>query len=147
MGEIVIDASIVAKWYIAEDLREYALRIRDDYIDGKFKLSAPSLMPFEVLNAARHARKDVNSKVLMEVAESLTFYGIKLYELQGAYSKETVETTLENGITIYDASYVALAKYLQTIMYTSDRNLIANLKKDYREYVKHLEDYNSNSSH
>jgi len=48
---------------------------------------------------------------------------------------------LENDITIYDASYVALAKYLQTVVYTSDQNLIIELKENFRGYVKHIKDY------
>lgn len=141
MEEIVVDASVIAKWYIIEDLREKALKIRDDYIDGRLRLSAPSLMPFEVLNAARHARKDISPIALREVAESLALYGIRLYELGGEYARETVEAALENEITIYDASYVALAGHLQTAMYTSDQNLIIKLKDDHKRHVKHLKDY------
>jgi len=139
--EIVTDASVIAKWYIVEEFRENAMKMRDDYIDGRLKLSAPSLMPFEVLNAARYARKDISAKKLEEVAESLTLYGIKLYELQGKYAREAVNAALENEITIYDASYVALAKHLQTVMYTSDQNLITILKDNYKRYVKHLNEY------
>jgi len=141
MEEIVVDASVIAKWYIIEDLRENALKIRNDYIDGRLRLSTPFLMPFEVLNAARYARKDISPKELREVAESLTLYGIKFYELRGEYARETVEVALENEITIYDACYVALAKYLQTVMYTSDQNLIIELKENFRGYVKHIKDY------
>jgi len=139
--EIIVDASVIAKWYIIEEPRENALKMRDDYIDGRIRLSAPFLMPFEVLNAVRYARKDISPTALTKVAESLTLYGIKLCELRGEYARETVETALENEITIYDASYVALAKVLSTVMYTSDQDLITKLKDNYKSYIKHLEDY------
>ena len=96
MEEIVVDASVVVKWFVAEDLREEALKIRDDYIEGKVRLSAPSLMPFEVLNAARYARKDINPRQLEEIAESLALYGVKLHQLQREYARETIKTALEN---------------------------------------------------
>lgn len=141
MEEVVVDASVITKWYVVEEFREEALRLRDDYIEGKFRLSAPSVMPFEVLNAIRCARKDVDVKVLSEIAGGLALYGIDLHGLHGEYAKRTVETTLENGITVYDASYVALAEHLNTTMYTADQKLIDKLKNGYRRYVKHLKDY------
>jgi len=128
--------SVVVKWYITEDLRSYALKIRDDYIDGKFKLAAPSLLPFEVLNAARYARKDISPTILTNIAQSLAFYGVRLHNLQGDYCKETVETALENEISIDDASYIALAKQLKTIMYTSDQKLNSQLEQERQSMCK-----------
>jgi len=64
--EMVADASVITKWYIIEDLRENALKIRDNYIEGKVRVLAPSVMSFEVLNAAMHGRKDIDPRKLRE---------------------------------------------------------------------------------
>ena len=141
MEEVVIDASVVVKWFVIEENREKALRIRDDYIDGKLTLSAPSLMPFEVMNAVRYAKKDMNAERLSQISESLSLYGIKLHNLKDEYAKATIRAVLDNDITIYDASYVALAEHLKTIMYTADVELVGNLIKKSKEYVRYMSEY------
>lgn len=141
MEEVVVDASVVVKWFVAEEDREWALRIRDDYIDGKLTLSAPSLMPFEVMNAVRYARRDIDAERLSQINESLSLYGIRLHNLREEYAKATFRTALDNDITIYDASYVALAEHLQTITYTADMDLLGGLQKKTRAYVRHLSEY------
>ena len=142
MEEIVVDASVVVKWFIVEEDREKALRIRDDYIEGRMTLSAPSLMPFEVMNAVRYARKDIGVERLTQIAKSLSLYGIRLHSLlREEYAEKTINTALNNNISVYDASYVALAEHLQTILYTADSDLINRLRKEAKTHLKHLNDY------
>jgi predicted nucleic acid-binding protein len=139
--ELVVDASVVVKWFIVEEDRQAALRIRDDYIEGKLTLSAPSLMPFEVMNAVRYARRDIEAERLREIAESLSLYRIRLYNLREEYVWKTIRTALDNDISIYDASYVALAGQLQTTLYTADLDLISSLQKEPKAHAKHISDY------
>ena len=139
-AELVVDASVV-KWYVLEPDREEALRIREDYIDGQVELAAPALMPFEVLNAVRHSTEKLEAERLMDIAESLSLYGFRLYGLKGEYARLTARIALENNLTIYDASYVALAERLNTALYTADEKLVEALSEDYRGRVKLLSEY------
>jgi len=139
-AELVVDASVV-KWYVLEPDREEALRIREDYIDGQVELAAPALMPFEVLNAVRYSADRLEVERLMDVAESLSLYGFRLYGLKGEYARLTARIALENNLTIYDASYVALAERLNTTLYTADERLIEALSGEYRGRVKLLSEY------
>ncbi len=139
-AELVVDASVV-KWYVLEPDREEALRIREDYIDGQVELAAPALMPFEVLNAVRYSADQLEVERLMDVAESLSLYGFRLYGLKGEYARLTARIALENNLTIYDASYVALAERLNTTLYTADERLIEALSGEYRGRVKLLSEY------
>ena len=141
MSIVVVDASVIVKWYVIEDYRDQALALRDDYINGVFKLAAPALMPFEVINAIRYSRKDISPATLKAIMESLVKYGFKLYELKDEYADLTIDTALENNITIYDASYVALAAYLNTTLYTADQKLIENLNEKHRKIVRHIKNY------
>jgi len=140
-AELVVDASVVVKWYVLEPDREEALRIREDYIDGQVELAAPALMPFEVLNAVRYSADQLEVERLMDVAESLSLYGFRLYRLKGEYARLTARIALENNLTIYDASYVALAERLNTTLYTADERLIEALSGEYRGRVKLLSEY------
>lgn len=51
---------------------------------------------------------------------------------------DTVSFSLKYGITIYDASYVALAKALNDLLYTADEKLLYKVKD--LSYVKHIKD-------
>jgi len=52
---VVVDASVVAKWYLEEEYTEKALKLRDMHVNGEIELTAPELLLFEVLNAIRYS--------------------------------------------------------------------------------------------
>nr|HID58991.1 hypothetical protein [Desulfobacterales bacterium] len=49
--KIVIDASVVAKWFLEEVYGDKAVLLRDKYVGREIQLASPSIMPYEVLNA------------------------------------------------------------------------------------------------
>ena len=60
--------------------------------------------------------------------------------IDGKYADKALEVAYESDITVYDASYIALAKIKDTYMYTADKKLIKRLKKEYLKYVKNIKD-------
>jgi len=54
MNTVVPDASVVVKWYAPEQDHESARKLRDRYINGRIELTAPQLLPYEVVNALRY---------------------------------------------------------------------------------------------
>ena len=142
--EVVVDASVVVKWFVEEEGSDKALRLRDKYIDGEISIIAPELIIFEVLNALYYKRLFSESE-MKEISEALEAYSFTLYSLKGEYAEKTVETAVENGITIYDASYVALAMIRDTYMYTADEKLIEKLKGEYLKHVKSIKSTSSNT--
>jgi len=139
MSEIVVDTSVVVKWYIPERDHEQARALRDAYLDGTVDLVAPALMPFEAINALRYSGH-YEGKRLEEAAQSLPEYGIELvpFHKTGPVAK----IANEFDITIYDASYVTLARTLDTTAYTADETLLDDLDGD-DEVVKHVRTYSS----
>jgi len=140
---IVVDASVVVKWYLDEEWREESIILRDDYIEGKVELIAPSIMPFEVLNAIRYSKRQIPMKTLEDIAESLSLYNIKLYNLIRDYAKKVSRISLEYNITIYDASYIALAIQERTLLYTADKKLINMVDGEILKYIRHISQYSS----
>ena len=139
--EIVVDASVVIKWFLKEEYRDQALNLRDDYIKNNLELTAPTILHFEVLNGIRYSKKEISSNLLENIGKSLLFYGIKLIPFDEKLLLETIKTTLENDITIYDAVYITLAKIKEINMYSADSRLIEKLKDPYKKYVKHIKFY------
>jgi predicted nucleic acid-binding protein len=56
MQSLVVDASVVVKWFVDEENSDKAIRIRDKYIDGEISVMAPDIIIFEVLNALYYKR-------------------------------------------------------------------------------------------
>ena len=76
---------------------------------------------------------------MKRIARILEDYQFTTYELKGAYAEKTVEVAMRKGITIYDASYMALALIEEADLYTADEKLL--MKTRGLEMVKHLKDF------
>ncbi|MCS7364557.1 MAG: type II toxin-antitoxin system VapC family toxin [archaeon GB-1867-035] len=139
MREVAVDASIIVKWFVIEENSDKALELRDKYVEGEIRIIAPELITFEILNALKY-KELFNEEELKEISEALQAYSFSLYPLKGEYARKTVEVAVKNNITIYDASYVALAIMRKTQMYTADEKLIKKLRKKYLKYVKSIQE-------
>lgn len=138
MSRCVPDASVVVKWFLEEEFSRDARRLRDDYASDAVELEAPSLLSFEVLNAVRYAGV-FSAKELRQVAEALDAFAIPTNPLEGPLAVATLEVASATGLTVYDASYVALAREVGGILYTADRALIAATRR--LGVAAHIESY------
>ncbi|MBI3023134.1 MAG: type II toxin-antitoxin system VapC family toxin [Thaumarchaeota archaeon] len=139
MEEVVVDASVVVKWFVEEEFEKEALKLRDSYVEGAISLSSPALMPFEVMNGLQVANN--NEQFLTDATESLTQYGIRLFLPLGPYLSDTMKVSGRSSVSTYDASYVALAERLGCLLYTADTELINRLSVDDKKYVRHISDF------
>lgn len=134
---IVVDASVVVKWYITEKYSEEALKIRDRHVNGEIQLLAPTLLPYEVINALKYSNLYTENELKL-AATSLLNYGISLHPVTVKYAEKIVEIAVENNITVYDASYIALSVINNTRMITADEKLIEMLKPKIKKSVAHI---------
>jgi predicted nucleic acid-binding protein len=141
-NKIIVDASIVVKWYIGENDSKHALILRDKFINGDIELIVPSLMVFEVLNALKYS-KLFNQEELNDVGLSLENYGFTENAVKGKIREKMVEIALNHELTIYDAAYVALALDTRGIMITGDEKIIKKLPKSLLTSVKSLREIGS----
>ncbi len=132
---IIVDASVVVKWFVIEKYSEEARRLKEAYASGLVDLAAPSLLPYEVINALKYSGA-FGEEELKGIAEILEDYQITLYELVGNVVYKAIELAMRRGITIYDAAYVALAYTLDTTLYTADERLLKKIGD--RRRVKHI---------
>jgi predicted nucleic acid-binding protein len=123
----VVDASVVVKWFIEEEFTKQALALRDKFANGYVQLMAPSLLNFEVLNALRYSGL-FNKNELKELAVAIGRYGFELHNLEDDFSELTIEIANDRELSIYDASYAALAELHGVSLYTVDQKIIENCK-------------------
>jgi predicted nucleic acid-binding protein len=125
------------KWYISETDSEKALGLRNRHVNGELRLSAPTLIVYETLNALRYSNR-FSAKQLKDIAISMRGYGLSLYGFAERVAELTIEAALKNDITIYDASYLALAQSLGVHLITADRRLVDCLTGNYAGIAKQL---------
>lgn len=135
---VIVDASVVTKWFVQEEYSVNALRLRDDYINRLVDIAAPELLPFEVLNSLRY-NPEFGEKDLKESAKAIEKYSLWLFPILGKLAEKTIENALKHGITIYDSSYLSLAELESKTLYTVDEKLLAKLKDNPR--VHHITEY------
>lgn len=141
MAPIVVDASVVAKWYIPEQDHEPARALRDDYLNGRHDLLAPALLPFEVVNALKYSGHYDGDQVV-EASTTLPEYGLELIPYRDAGPAAEVAVDLDS--TLYDASYLALAHSRDSTAYTADSRLLdATEGTTYSDAISHIRDYKS----
>jgi len=122
-AEVVVDASVVVKWFVPERYYERALKLRDAYLEGGVDLASPSLVLYEVANALRFHRvyrlppEDVASAV-----RDVVDLGI-IKELTPEGWVRAIKLSVDRGVSVQDAVYGAMALALDGALVTSDEEL------------------------
>jgi predicted nucleic acid-binding protein len=120
----VVDASVAAKWFLTEPESGPALGLRQAHVEGRVALHAPVFLPFEVANALRFHPGLGAEPVASAVAQ---LFGVQIrLEPPGPESvSRAVEVAYRTGLTVYDASYLALAERLDCTLYSADERQCA----------------------
>ena len=139
---IIIDASVAAKWLLPDEDDFRADSIKRAFANRQIEIAVPVFIFYEVNNLLKSAV--LSNRISFK--DSLDFYEYFLNLNFNIHSsklllKNTLQTALKLEISSYDASYIALAEYLQSPFYTADEKLI---KKTKSKWVKNLEEYLEN---
>ena len=117
----VVDASVLFKLYSNEIGSDKAIMLREAHIRGDFILVVPELVFLEVLNALRY--KKATSEVLMHVTKELTDFQLHVERISEFLLEKAIAAALKYNLSIYDASYVALAQIHGIELVTADKAL------------------------
>lgn len=139
MSTVVLDSSVIAKWFFPEPESKVALKIKEDFANKVISISVPLLIFYEINNLLKTAIKSLRIDEKRAFAAYLGFLNLDFVTYS---SKELMMLTLEKAIQLdissYDTSYVVLAEYLQIPLYTADYKLQQKAKS---HFVKNLTDY------
>jgi predicted nucleic acid-binding protein len=115
----ILDASVAVKWYVKEEMRDIALKLREHFVPDLIDPEAPNLILYELGNALRH---HPGSRAIdcAEAVEQLRNIGVILHELDGNLIEESANSSYKENITFYGAVYLALAKISGTKLVTAD---------------------------
>ncbi|MCF2139244.1 MAG: type II toxin-antitoxin system VapC family toxin [Candidatus Lokiarchaeota archaeon] len=139
---IIVDASVIVKWFIDENNSDKAEKIKEQFVNEEINIIIPSLLYYEVLNALKYS-KLFNVRELNLVGESLENYGFDVFAIKDEIREKMVEISLNFDVSIYDASYIALADKFNTQMVTADEKFSKKLPKNLKHLILALKDYSS----
>ena len=129
--KIVIDASVIIKWFIEEQDSEIANQVKEDYQKQIIDLSIPDLLPYEVLNVLRY-KPSMGENDLCKVVKDLEDFQLDKFTFEEDVPKKTVKLSLKYGITVYDAAYVSLADKHKYWFLTADKKLTTKIQEQER---------------
>lgn len=124
MKSYVVDASVVAKCFIAEDYSDKALEIINAHVKERLSLSAPSLIVYELGNVFwRHPR--VTPEKACEFIEKFLDLQIGLVDVwsDAELLKNACAILKSRNLTFYDASYLAMVERDEAKLLTADEYL------------------------
>ena len=137
LSNLVLDSSVVIKWFSTEQGTDEALALREKFLKGEIEIVVPDLQLYEIANALRYNPKLGKGEV-KSCVESLIDIGIHIIVPTKDVISTAVELAFEYEITLYDAYFVALAKILKFGFVTADERLHRKLKR--LDFVRILSD-------
>ncbi len=132
MKELVIDASVILKWYLPdEEFAQKALNILYRHVSGEIALYAPTILPYEILNALIVAERmgRVNEEVTKNAFNA--FLDLEINFLNPFLDYQGIISLARSfGRSVYDASYLAVANKRDIDFVTGDRRLFNAVRKE-----------------
>ncbi len=131
MKRAVLDASVILKWYLAdEEHGQKALGLLDDYVGKGLDLLAPSLLEYELTNGLMIAQKRarIREEKVLSAIEGFMDLEIPMKNLSDFYP-QVLHYCKAYGRSVYDASYLALAESEGIALITADEGLYKAVKK------------------
>jgi predicted nucleic acid-binding protein len=122
---LVIDASVVVKWYVPESDSADAARLGR----SERRLAAPDLLVSEVGNILwKKVQRDGLPRADAEAAALSLIDSARIrFHRSPLFVRAALEIASTYGRTVYDSLYLALAIYLDTEMVTTDQRLFNSL--------------------
>ena len=117
--EIVLDSSVVVKWFNAEIKSDEALKLLDSYTEGSNALTVSEILFCEVGNALRY-KPDYDAQKWKTALAQLYNLHMNVTHLNQDIILRAGEIAYDGKITFYDALPVAIAEHKKTVCITAD---------------------------
>ena len=121
---LVLDASVIAKWFVQESDSAKADKLMDAIGQGHWRAAIPSLLRAELAHVLwKKRRQGYDRDRAVYVFEELDKFGFDEVSIDELFPR-ALDVSYSYGITIYDAIYIALAEAIGGTLATFDKDLI-----------------------
>lgn len=134
---VVVDTSVVYKWFSPEneELLQEALTL----LKNPGSIIAPDLIIYELANSWATKTK-LKTQQIKTFLKDLEETEIKIEPVNFDLVRKAVEFSKKYQVSVYDASYAALAQEKGCDFVTADSKFVSKVKLS---FVKHLGEYSS----
>ncbi len=123
---IVLDASVIAKWFLEEENSKKAIYYLDSHLKNKERICVPSLLLYELSNV--FISKKFNEKDIIKAFKSLQDCNLEVIHFYFDDIKRVTLLAKRTNITTYDATYLELALRFNCPFITADKKLFEKIK-------------------
>lgn len=136
MANIVVDSSIVIKWFVTEPLSEEARRVLNGYQSGALTLIAPDLLAAEIGNIVwkKVRMQGLAREDAQQIISAFRELDIELIPTISLL-EDAVRIAMAHERTVYDALYIALSEREQSLFITADERLVNAVNKSFPNTV------------
>ncbi|MBU3935416.1 type II toxin-antitoxin system VapC family toxin [Patescibacteria group bacterium] len=121
--KVVVDASVILARLLPDEKRVIKIeRLYEDFLKKEVDFVAPNLLSYEVANALRSA---VRQKRITEnlAEEMLSLFLVLPIEFEEVNYAQVLSLALKRDLSVYDASYLWLAKKKKIGVVSLDKRL------------------------
>lgn len=129
MKKVVFDTSLAVKWFFPESGRDKALDLKNQHLAGKIKLYTRDLFLYEIVSSFKNCvREKIEEEDWLLAVKALQALRLEIIPLNYEDLDDLFVFSRKLGISVYDCSYVLLAKRLEAPLYTADKKLYLKVK-------------------
>lgn len=120
---VVLDSSVIVKWFKQEQDSDKALELREAYLNTDLEIAVPDLVFYEISNVMTYD-DSFDAENVKESIETLRDMEFDVVAPHTDLLNKAIEVADQKDVTIYDASFMALAEPLDAEMITTDQELV-----------------------
>lgn len=130
MDKIILDTSVIVKWFVDEPKSSQALELLELQKKKKINILVPEIIILELINALFFSAH-FNKNELKDTLNHFYNYNLKIINIKNSTLLSATSIMTNFSITSYDALFIALAQELNCPLITNDRK--HHLEKMYRK--------------
>lgn len=120
---VVLDTSVLAKWFLPEADSALALAVRQAHLAGRIKVVIPDFALLELGNVPRFKFPPADENLAVESVKSVTAMNVQVIATTPDLASSAVKVAYARDLTVYDGLFVALAEVLGFELITTDEHL------------------------
>jgi predicted nucleic acid-binding protein len=138
---VVLDSSVVAKWFLPEVLTDQALLLLDRWTSNNIEVIAPTFLFIEVSNIIW--KKQRANQITPEEGEQMVvnLLNLNIPTVEGEpFLRRAYQMARHYDRTVYDSLYLAVAEGLDASFVSADQRLCNSVSINLA-FVQYLGDY------
>lgn len=135
MNPVVFDTSVALKWFFPENGQKAAISLKDKHLEGEINLCTRDLFLYELTSSLKnYSSTKIKGEDFLEVIKAVESMGLIIFPLEFKELGQIFSLARELNLSIYDCSFLVLAKDLNAPFYTADKKLYFGAQKILKEF-------------